>query len=97
MVARKGFAWPAWPVAWGRRPTPTPDLELGSRLDAKPVGCVFRSPLLPRDPVGLCLGACWLRSGVVGADWGIGGSDSRSAAPNDDDGLNGLRAEKPVV
>ena len=34
---------------------------------------------------------------MAGADWGIGGRDSRSAAPNDEDGLNGFRALKPVV
>ena len=34
-------------------------------------------------------------AGVDGCD-GMGGSDSRSAAPNDDDGLNGLMPPKPV-
>lgn len=33
--------------------------------------------------------------GVVGAD-GMGGRDSKSAAPKEDDGLNGLRPLKPV-
>lgn len=36
-------------------------------------------------------------SGVVGADCGIGGSDSRRDAPKDDDGLNALSGVKPVV
>ncbi len=35
--------------------------------------------------------------GVPGADWGMGGKDSRSAAPKDDDGLKGFKALKPVV
>ena len=35
-------------------------------------------------------------AGVDGCE-GIGGKDSRSAAPNEDDGLNGFRPLKPVV
>ena len=34
---------------------------------------------------------------MVGADCGMGGSDSRRDAPKDDDGLNGLSGAKPVV
>lgn len=93
IVARKGFAAPAAPVICGRRPTPG---VLPAKLDPSPVGCEFRKELLPSDGDGVCFD-CWLMSGVVGWDWGIGGSDSRSCAPNDDDGLNGLIPENPVV
>lgn len=81
IVARKGFAAPAIPVACGRRPVPSP------------VGCDPRESPLPSDPVGLCFD----RSGVVGADWGMGGSDSSSAAPNEEEGLKAFMPEKPVV
>lgn len=36
-------------------------------------------------------------AGVVGEDPGIGGNDSSKEAPNDDDGLKGLRPLKPVI
>lgn len=35
--------------------------------------------------------------GVVGADCGMGGNESSKCAPNEDDGLNGLIPEKPVI
>lgn len=34
--------------------------------------------------------------GVVGADWGMLGKDSRRAAPNEEEGLKGFRPPKPV-
>lgn len=38
-----------------------------------------------------------MRSGVPGKDPGIGGKDSSSDAPNDDDGLNGFKPANPVI
>jgi len=85
------------PVGWEFSPP---------RLDEKPVGCVPRPDVEPDEPwlalvFPFCVGKgefVWGDSpGVVGADCGIGGSDSRSAAPNVDDGLNGLSPPpKPV-
>lgn len=87
IVDLKGFATPAMPVAWGRIPVPTV-------LPAPPaLNPVPKAAPLPSDPVGLCLEA----SGVVGADWGMGGRDSRRAAPKEDEGLNALMPLKPVV
>lgn len=101
IVARKGLAAPAAPVAWGRKPTPTveptpsPCPALNPGPLPRPVGCEFSNELAPKEAEGLCLDASIL--GVVGADWGIGGRDSSRAAPNDEDGLNALRPTKPVV
>lgn len=90
--ARNGFACGAVPVACGRRPTPSDDVP-------SPVAC----PENPGKPVG------WEPSvepgldgggdvaGVEGLEAGMGGSDSRRAAPNEDDGLNALRPLNPVV
>lgn len=95
IVARKGFAAPAVPVICGLKPTPG-DLPARPRLEPNPVGCGLRNELLPSDGAGLCFD-CPPRSGVVGADCGMGGSDSRSCAPNDDEGLKALMPEKPVA
>ena len=92
IVARNGFAPPSAPVICGRSPTPTDDAGM-------PVGCV-PSPGNEPAPVGWVVAAEGCEpgepDGVVGAE-GMGGRDSRSAAPNEDEGLNAFRPLKPVV
>lgn len=95
IVARKGFAPPAAPVACGLSPTPTVDAPPTPSPELNAVGCEFSSAALPNEPDGVCLGCS--EPGVVGADWGIGGSESRRAAPNDEVGLNALSPVNPVV
>ena len=59
--------------------------------DPKPVGCDAKLGIAPA-PVGWAAGG----EGVAGAE-GMGGRLSRSAAPNEDDGLNAFRPLNPVV
>ncbi len=97
--ARNGFAPPGVPVACGRSPTPSDDdVDDEKDDDPSPVGCAPS----PGKPVGCDvsvvpeLDAGGEVAGVDGAD-GMGGSDSSSAAPNDEDGLNALMPLNPVV
>lgn len=107
--ARNGFAAP---VACGRRPTPSDEPPPGTAsppdpvpVAGKPVGCAPRPKLLPNPPPGGIAPTggdpadeAPSSLGVGGVDWGIGGSASRSDAPNDDVGLNALTpALKPVA
>jgi len=105
IVALKGLAPPAAPVAWGRSPTPSVGHAGGCMFIAPtPVGCcpVLEAPV-PRVvvPFGADVEDGLLgipvALGVVGPDCGIGGSDSNKDAPKDDVGLNGLRPLKPVI
>lgn len=108
--ARKGLAAPP-PVIWGRRPCPRVELlfpkfgaDVGNMVCvAPPNGCELDPKEPPYKPP-LSGGAVPLTvepglpemAGVVGEEPGIGGRDSISEAPKDDDGLNGLRPANPV-
>lgn len=103
IVALKGLAPP---VAWGLRPTPSVGLVSGCELKAPTLaGCclMFETPAPKVEVVPLEAGgedkplAVPVTVGVVGADCGIGGSDSNKEAPKDDVGLNGLMPLKPVI
>ena len=88
--ARKGFAPPSVPVACGRRPTPNDEPSPVGWEDSPGKPVVWDEIVEPGVDEG------GEPAGVEGAD-GMGGSDSRSAAPNEDEGLNAFRPLNPVV
>lgn len=108
--ARKGLAAPP-PVIWGRRPCPSVELLFPKfEADVGGVVCVsllngceldpkeppYKPPLLGGIVLSTAEAGLPEIAGVVGEEPGIGGRDSISEAPKDDDGLNGLRPANPV-
>lgn len=108
--ARKGLAAPP-PVIWGRRPCPSVELLFPKfEADVGDVVCVsllngceldpkeppYKPPLLGDVVPSTAKAGLPEIAGVVGEEPGIGGRDSISEAPKDDDGLNGLRPANPV-
>jgi hypothetical protein len=80
-------------------PTPTVGDDTPLKLAPSPTPEGALTPFVPVFPAkdDTAAGAA-SNAGVVGADCGIGGSASRSDAPNDDVGLNAFTpALKPVV
>jgi len=102
MDARNGFAPP--PVICGLKPTPNVDPVPYVPNAETPVGWVFvlASCELKGDVLlveGVLLVALEFRSvpGVPGLEPGIGGNDSRSEAPKEDEGLKALSPLNPVT
>lgn len=73
----------------------------GFPVPAIPVACGLRPEPTPPPPnppnAPVCCAPFGCGCGDSLGDCGIGGRDSRSAAPNEEDGLKGLMPAKPVV